>query len=300
MTDEKQAVKILAIDDDEMLCDVVAVYLSENGYDTLKAHSGADGLQQFGAHRPDLVLLDIRMPEMSGTEVLKQLIDESPETPVIMVSATSDLTDVVDVLRLGAWDYVVKPIGDMNLLLHAIGRALDRAGILRENRRYKEHLEQEVLKRTTELADVNEAMERKNIALEELIGSVQSQQSQVGQSIVKNVETVIGPQLQSLREGLPYDKQRTLDQISEHLREITSPFAASLSQEFVTLSPTEIRVCKHIQSGMTNKEIAAVEHVAVATVKKHRERIRKKLGITNTEVNLASFLMQHASGGFGA
>jgi DNA-binding NarL/FixJ family response regulator len=295
MADEKQAAKILVIDDDEMLCDIVSVFLSENGFDTLKAHNGPDGLQQFRSESPDLVLLDIRMPGMSGTEVLTQLTSESPQTPVIMVSATSDLGDVVEVLRLGAWDYVVKPISDMEFLLHAIDRALDRAKILQENQQYKEHLEEEVLKRTTELAEVNAAMERKNIALEELISSVQSQQSQVGQAIVKNVETIIGPELQSLREGLDYDKLRTLDQISEHLREITSPFVAALSQEFSSLSPAEIRVCRHIQSGLANKEIAAIEHVAVATVKKHRERIRKKLGITNTETNLTVFLMQLAA-----
>ena len=232
MTDEKQAVKVLVVDDDEMLCDVVAVFLSENGFEVIKANDGTDGLQQFRSESPDLVLLDIRMPGMSGTEVLTQLTSESPQTPVIMVSATSDLGDVVEVLRLGAWDYVIKPISDMEFLLHAIDRALDRAKILQENQQYKEHLEEEVLKRTTELAEVNAAMERKNIALEELISSVQSQQSQVGQAIVKNVETIIGPELQSLRDGLPYDKQRVLDKLSEHLHEITSPFVASLSQEF--------------------------------------------------------------------
>ena len=295
MTDKEQSLKVLIVDDDESLCDIVSIYLAEKGFDTFKAYTGDDGLRQFRSEPPDLVLLDIRMPGMSGADLLRLLIVESPQTPVIMVSATSDLADVVEVLRIGAWDYIVKPIGDMELLLHAIDRSLDRAAIIRENKRYNEHLEREVEQRTAELADANAALGRKNVALGELMESIQSQQSQVGRSIVKNVETVIGPKLQSLRDGLSRDKQQILDQLSEDLREITSPFVASLSREFASLSPTEIRVCTHIQSGMTNKEIAAVEHVAVATVKKHRERIRKKLGITNTEVNLGSFLMQHAA-----
>lgn len=300
MTDETRAMKVLAIDDDEMLCEIVAVYLEEQGFETLQAHDGAEGLRLFRRERPDLVLLDIRMPKMSGTEVLKQMTVESPQTPVIMVSSTGDLADVVEVLRLGAWDYIVKPINDMEFLLHAIDKALERGRILSENKRYKEHLEEEVRMRTLELAQANDALRRKNIALEEIMDAIRSQQSQLGESMLKNVETIIEPELQSLRAGLSSVQQRALDNIRQHLREITSPFVAALSQEFASLSPTEIRLCKHIRSGMANKEIAAIEHVAITTVKKHRERIRRKLGITNTDVNLSTFLMQHADGRTGA
>ena len=109
---------------------------------------------------PDLVLVDLRMPEMDGMEVLKWIRKNSPDTPVLIMSGTGILRDAVEALRLGAWNYLLKPIEDMTVLLHAVRIALERACLIHENRLYQEHLEEEVNRRTRELEETTLELKR--------------------------------------------------------------------------------------------------------------------------------------------
>jgi len=95
------------------------------------------------------------MPVMDGLTALPSMVEEFPETPVIIVSGMGTLDDSIKALRAGAWDYITKPIHDMAFLEHAVERALERARLIRENREYHEHLEREVEKRTQELEEKN-------------------------------------------------------------------------------------------------------------------------------------------------
>ena len=106
---------ILPIDDDDNICKVIRLYLEKEGYTALVAHDGPAGLDLFSTQNPDLVLLDIMMPGMDGTEVLKRIRREST-TPVIMLTAKSDTFDKVLGLELGADDYIVKPFEPKELL----------------------------------------------------------------------------------------------------------------------------------------------------------------------------------------
>ena len=92
-------------------------------------------------------------PRFDGLEVLKAVTSESPSTPVIVVSGTGVISDVVEALHLGAWDYLLKPIEDFTVFRHAVENTLEKAGLLEENRRYQDDLERQVLKRTAELED---------------------------------------------------------------------------------------------------------------------------------------------------
>ena len=91
------------------------------------------------------------MPQVDGLEVLAQVQDTSAETPVIVLSGMGTMEDVINALRLGAWDYLTKPIGSMEILQHAVNKALERARLIRENKQQQQRLEQEVKKRTREL-----------------------------------------------------------------------------------------------------------------------------------------------------
>jgi CheY-like chemotaxis protein len=86
------------------------------------------------------VLLDLRMPEMDGLEVLSTLVMEHPETPVIVVSGHGTMTDAVQALRRGAWDFFSKPLPDKEILVHAARRGIERSALLRENREYSQSL----------------------------------------------------------------------------------------------------------------------------------------------------------------
>ncbi len=142
---------ILLIDDDSSVRMSFTGYLEDSGYQVISAESGRKGLQLFSVHEPDLVLTDLRMQDVGGMEVLAQIRQISPEKPVIVVSGLGTLADSIEALRLGAWDYLIKPVRDMRVLVHSIERALERAKLLHENRRYHEHLEELVSERTMEL-----------------------------------------------------------------------------------------------------------------------------------------------------
>ena len=134
--------KILTIDDDQSVRESLANFLEDFGFVVLQACDGKEGLEVFADERPDLVLVDLRMPRMDGLEVLARVSEMAPEVPVMVVSGAGDIRDVVEALRRGAWDYLVKPVQDMNILLHSVQTCLDRAGLMRQNREYQKSLEE--------------------------------------------------------------------------------------------------------------------------------------------------------------
>lgn len=107
--------KILIIDDEETTVQLIAILLERRGYNTIKAHSADEGLRLAYRHQPDLVLLDIMMPDMDGWEVCKRLRDMS-DVPIVFLTARDDTTDVVRGLEMGADDYVVKPYNNEELV----------------------------------------------------------------------------------------------------------------------------------------------------------------------------------------
>ena len=133
---------VLTIDDDQSVRESLANYLEDFGYAVLQAEDGRHGLDVLGTHRPDLILVDLRMPRMDGLQVLARVREIAPEIPIMVVSGAGDIRDVVEALRRGAWDYLVKPIQDMNILLHAVETCLERARLLRQNREYQQSLEE--------------------------------------------------------------------------------------------------------------------------------------------------------------
>ncbi len=143
--------RILVVEDDALMRKSIVTFLQENGHHVLQARDGQEGLDVFHRQAPDLILLDLRMPKIDGLEVLEAITKESPEIPVIIVSGAGSMSDAIKTLKLGAWDYVTKPITDLALLEHAVTKSLERAELIRENRRYQNYLEEEVKKRTAEL-----------------------------------------------------------------------------------------------------------------------------------------------------
>jgi len=132
---------VLTIDDERAIREIIAAYLEDSGFQVIQAQNGHQGIELCRSKRPDLVLCDLRMPEMDGLQVLTVMTREFPEIPIIVVSGAGVIGDAIEALKLGAWDYVTKPIEDMAVLEHAMEQALERAQLLRENREYREHLE---------------------------------------------------------------------------------------------------------------------------------------------------------------
>ncbi len=162
-------ITVLTIDDEPVVRESIAAYLGDSGFTVLEAKNGREGLEVFHSKKPDIILVDLRMPEVDGLDVLADVTRETPETPIIVVSGTGVLQDAIEALRLGAWDYVIKPIHDMAILEHAVIKALERARLLVENREYREHLEEEIKKRTKELEERTRELEITNVSLKKEI-----------------------------------------------------------------------------------------------------------------------------------
>jgi len=137
---------VLTIDDDQAVRESLANFLEDFGYEVLQAEDGQQGLEVFAANRPDLILVDLRMPRMDGLQVLARVQELSPQTPIMVISGAGDIRDVVEALRRGAWDYLVKPIQDMNILLHSVETCLERARLQRQNLEYQQSLEESLEK----------------------------------------------------------------------------------------------------------------------------------------------------------
>src|SRR5690349_25148462 len=107
---------ILVIDDDDSLRDTIGLMLENEGFKPILVADGASGLEQAFLAKPNLILVDLRMPGMSGVDVCKRLRAAGAQTPVIVLSALGDEIDKVLLLEIGADDYVVKPFGTRELL----------------------------------------------------------------------------------------------------------------------------------------------------------------------------------------
>src|SRR3954468_16927603 len=121
--------RILVVDDDDDIRGLVRTLLERLGADVREARNGREGLREFHSWRPDLVVLDVSMPEMDGWNVLERLRDMS-EVPVLMLTARGDELERVRGLQAGADDYVVKPFGKQELVarVQALLRRSQRGG----------------------------------------------------------------------------------------------------------------------------------------------------------------------------
>lgn len=107
--------KILVVEDEKSISHFISTVLNNNGYEAMQARSGAEAMSMISSHCPDLIILDLGLPDMDGLEILRQLREWS-SLPVVVVSARSHERDKVDALDLGADDYLTKPFGTDELL----------------------------------------------------------------------------------------------------------------------------------------------------------------------------------------
>jgi DNA-binding NarL/FixJ family response regulator len=129
-----------------------------------------------------------------------------------------------------------------------------------------------------------------NIALKEVLNNVQEEKMAIATSVQANVDQVISPILYALDQASPAEIPGYTSLLRQHLNEIVSPFTRNLTYRFKDLTPTEIQVGNMIRGGLSTKEIARLRNLSPHTVSRHRENIRRKLGLSNQGINLVSFL----------
>ena len=102
--------KLLVVDDEAEICDFLKTFFEERDFEVQTAHSGKEALEIAGKSKPQVILLDIHMPEMDGMIVLKKIKEQYPGTKVIMVTAIETQEKIEEAMRLGADNYITKPL----------------------------------------------------------------------------------------------------------------------------------------------------------------------------------------------
>jgi putative nucleotidyltransferase with HDIG domain len=141
--------RILIVDDEVEITEILADLLSD-GFDCLKAASAEEALSRLGQGEFDLVISDITMPGMSGLEMIPHVKELSPDTVVVMISGMQTVESAIGALRLGAFDYLMKPF-DLRQVEAVVKRALEYHELVVAKQRYENHLEELVEQRTAEL-----------------------------------------------------------------------------------------------------------------------------------------------------
>ncbi len=160
---------ILIIDDEPGLRRSLTAHLEDLEYATLEAGNGQEGLDLLLANRQDIaaVVVDLNMPVMDGYSFIKHAVVEAPEVPIIVLSGVGIVEDALSAMRIGAWDFITKPLHNLNILDYTLQKVFERARLLKENKQYQEGLERLVRERTSELEETRrQVMQRLSRAAE--------------------------------------------------------------------------------------------------------------------------------------
>ena len=194
---------LLTIDDEESIRCSVAAFFEDCGFTVIQACDGSEGISMVRTMKPDVVLTDLRMPNVDGMEVIDavKLLDDN--LPIIVLSGTGILTDAIDSLRRGAWDYLAKPVVDLVELELIVARCVERAKLIRENRNYHDHLELLVKERTVELHKLSTAIEQGGniVVIADVNGNIEYVNSKFTEITGYSREEVIGQNPRFLKSG---------------------------------------------------------------------------------------------------
>lgn len=161
MTIENKGI-VLVVDDDPYVLTAVAMLLNGKGYSAVACQDPREAIKKLRDGNIDIVLSDIKMPNITGIELLKKIHEVNPEMPVILMTAYAELDIALDAIRQGAFDMIIKPYNS-DYLIFTIDKAVRYRKVIQMESHYKEMLENTVRKRTEALADAMKALKESSI-----------------------------------------------------------------------------------------------------------------------------------------
>jgi putative two-component system response regulator len=156
---------VLVVDDEDGIRKALDRFLTRLGYQVAAAANATEALERLAADRPQAMLCDIRMPETSGVELLPKVLAQDPDLAVIMLTAIDEPRTAIECLKLGAYDYLIKPV-DLDELELSLQHALRQRQLELDRRQLEQWLAREVAVRTRDLEERTAAIEE--IALDAL------------------------------------------------------------------------------------------------------------------------------------
>lgn len=270
---------ILIVDDDPEVCNILQQMIS---FLEIRVKSTSNPLQVIDLVKRsfyNVVMLDINMPKKSGMDLLSEIVEVSPDTKVIIIAGFGDKQSVIKALRLGAFDFLEKPL-DYKLISHSIKRAFktQKAELAYRDEKIK-------------LQDANRQLIETNKALSILARNIERTREDTEVGIENKIRASILPIIDKLQQSKFFSDSdnRDLKLLMDLVSDLTSNPA--VKQEFpIALTSTELRVALLIKNGLKTDEIAEHMYISPETVKSHRKNIRKKLGLNNSSHNLGVYL----------
>jgi len=179
---------ILCVDDEPMIREILRETLEQEGHRVSEAENGRVACDRIESEAFDLILTDVKMPVMDGFTLMKNLGDLTDQIPVVVITSFGDVDVAVDAIRLGAYDYIVKPFNISQVTI-SVQRALERRRLLLENVQYKKSLEQKVVEKTIDLIKKNKTLEQQAGLLEGLLCDLRESYDATLDAMVSAIES---------------------------------------------------------------------------------------------------------------
>ncbi|OGL42562.1 MAG: hypothetical protein A2161_13600 [Candidatus Schekmanbacteria bacterium RBG_13_48_7] len=193
MSSENQNCRILVVDDEEVVLMFLEELLKDEGYGVFAVNNGTDALSQLKENQYDLILTDMNLPDVDGLQILNFAKQTHPQIEVLIITGYASLETAIEAMRLGAYDYLIKPIDDIDLLLEKIKKAYEKGKLSKENyllledlkqknqalleskkqiEMWNEELELRVKERTQELKETNDKLTKLDRLKSEFVSMV--------------------------------------------------------------------------------------------------------------------------------
>ncbi len=196
-----------------------------------------------------------------------------------------------------------EPVGEITIMYLEKRPPEDEGPFLREERALLDAIaerigsaamriavEREVHDTNRQLNLERKALQEANAALRAVLSKIEEEKKEIYKDVQANVDKILMPILHEVELNLPPHQKQYAVMLKTSLESITSPFVSQLSKNFLHLTSTEIAICNLIRNGLQTKEIAEIRRVSAGTINRHREHIRRKLKITNSDINLMTYL----------
>lgn len=265
--------RILIVEDEMLVAQILQANLSKMGFTVLDiVTSGEEAIEKGLSCRPDLILMDIQLQgEIDGVEAARQLKSEI-NTAIVYLTAYSDQATLDRAKVTDPHGYLIKPFRSSELKT-TIEMALNK--LANEKKHQEQHLK---------------AMSDKDAIAMDMMNRVYSEKLRMAFYFQTNVDQLVVPMLRTIKERAGDEVSSDVSLVQKRLANIVSPFMSQLAESFSDLTRRETEICQFIKEGLTTKEISSTLNTSTETVRHQRKSIRKKLGISNDEVNLRSYL----------
>lgn len=199
-----------------------------------------------------------------------------------------------------------EPVGDVTISYTEERPPMDEGPFLKEERVLLDALaerigaaamrisaEQELQETNKQLTLEQKALKEANAALRSVLARIEEEKQEIYRNLQANVDKILMPILHELALIVPQPQRQYVELLRTNLEDIVSPFVSHLAKTHLSLTTTEVNICNMIRNGLQSKEIAKIRGVSTGTINRHREHIRRKLNITNSTINLTTYLQSN-------